>query len=354
MSGLALSPRIAATIDKPELTEVADQIRVLARDIRKNVGRILGALQTGDISRQRAEHVQSGLALLHELDGSPIQLGLRAGGEILLAAQLEAALQDYSKEVSKLIPGIEGLASDALALVSLSDAVTDLGDSGHDVGDLKLRMDAAAQLFAEIQAADGAARYLAGRLANEKGAIAPEAASDPYPIDQRASEFQDRIVYMEAAADDCVVILERLKDVAEALIGDHPANVQISDVSPEPKKGLAVAARIKAIRDKAETDMAAHAGKNTDIIRLLTDAGNPASAYDSDDKLEASGDVSLRFAGLDVGPDGDAFKREFVVLLAKMDCLYTMSAEREVHRAFTKACGLETAEEPDAIEDGLF
>jgi len=31
-----------------------------------------------------------------------------------------------------------------------------------------------------------------------------------------------------------------------------------------------------------------------------------------------------------------------------------MSQERDVHRAFSKACGLEVAEDPVMIDDGLF
>ncbi len=88
MSGLALTTPMAMATDEPQIAQVADRVRILARDISKNVGRILAALQIGDISRQRAEHVQSGLGILDELDRSKRQLRLRAAGEILLAAQL--------------------------------------------------------------------------------------------------------------------------------------------------------------------------------------------------------------------------------------------------------------------------
>jgi hypothetical protein len=326
----------------------------------KNVRRILSALQIGDISRQRAEHVQSGLALIDGGDQSASALRLKAAGELLLGAQLEAALRDYDQQVANLLPSIEGLASDALALAALSDAVTDLGEGGHDLRDLKRRMDGAIQLVAEIQAADGAARYLAGRLATPTGASAgTEAALGRHPLDQKAAAFLDRITYMEAAADDCIGILERLKEASEALIADRPATAQPSEGSPKsqpasPKGLAAAAARIKAIRSKAEDDIAVHAGKNTDILRLLDEAASPPHADEPDDELVAGSYTGLKFTSADLDPDDDAFTVELNVLLSKIEALYTMPQERVVQRAFSKACGLKVAQVADAIEDGLF
>jgi len=349
--------------DNAQLTAMADRARSLARDISKNVGRIIAALQIGDISRQRAEHVKAGLALLDGLDRSARDLRLRAAGEMLLAAQLEAALQDYNHEVSKLLPSIEGLASSALALSALSDVVTELGESGHGLRDLKRRMDAAVQIFVEIQAADGAMRYLAGRLANNKGAITAAGVhpftAESHPLDQKAAHFLDRIIYLEAAADDCVVILERLKEASDALIADPQTAVKASEGLPQSQtasqKGLAAAAdRIRAIRNKAEYDISVQAEKNNDSLRLVDRGAKPAFAEDSSDNVEAGSYAGLNFPSPALGPDDDAFKSELIVLLAKIDGLYAMGQERDVHRAFSKACGLEVAEAPAETEDCLF
>ncbi len=293
---------------------------------------------------------------------------------MLLAAQLEAALRDYSQELAKLLPSIEGLAADAVALAALSDATTHLGDS-DGLRDLKRRMDAALHLVAAIQGANGAMRYLAGRLnengANDKGAkakplIAVGSGSQRHPLDYKACDLLDRVIYMEAAADDCIVILERLKEASDALIADDPSRGQISAVSaysaapqsqkPESQKELAEAAagRIKAILDKAEDDMAAHAGKNTDILRLLDRAAGPAIFQAPDDDLEVGGYAGLKFNSPDLGGDDNDFGGELSVLLSKIECLYAMGQERDVHRAFAKACGLEVADERDELQDGLF
>jgi len=282
---------------------------------------------------------------------------------MLLAAQLEAALRDYGDQVCKFIPSIEGLASAALALLALSDVVTELSDGGDGLRDLKRKMDAAVQLVAEIQAVDGAARYLAGRLTRESeaidGADANRPASGVHPLDQKAYDFLDRIRYMEAAADDCVVILERLKEAADALVADAPATGQISDVSPESQtcsqQGVAAAAeKIKAILDKAEDDIAVHAGKNTDILQLLDRTGSPALLCEPHDELEVGGYTGLNFTFPATAPDDEAFRSKLSVFLSKMDSLYTMGQERDIHRAFAKACGLEIVEEIDVMEDGLF
>jgi hypothetical protein len=221
-------------------------------------------------------------------------------------------------------------------------------------------MDAAIQLVAEIQAADGAARYLEGRLRNPTVASAgTEAPVGRHPLDQKAAEFLDRITYLEAAADDCIIILERLKEASEALIANHPATAQPSEGSPKsqagsPKGLAATAARIKAIRGKAEDDIAVHAGKNTDILRLLDEAASPAVSDEPDDDLVAGSYTGLKFTSTDLDPDDDAFSGALSVLLAKMEGLYTMAQERTVQRAFSKACGLGVADVEDMVEDGLF
>jgi hypothetical protein len=360
MSGLALTTPPPAKTANPELVELTDRARGLARNINKNVGRILARLQIGDISRQRALHVQAGLAILAGLtppDGgrpSASQLKLKAAGEMLLAAQLEAALQDYSAEVFKLIPSIEGLASDALALLALSDVVTELGDGGDGLLDLKHRMDAAVQLVAEIQTADGAARYLAGQLTHNTGVDAAQPASQRHPLDQKASELLDRIVYLEAATDDCIVILERLREASEALITESAAKAPSPASTPELQEGFAAAQTIRAIRDKAESDMAAHAGKNTDIFRLLDRGANPAISHEPHAGLEAGRYSDLKMTSPDMTLYNDALRAELSALLSKIEGLYAMGQERDVHRAFAKACGLQVAEETLAMDDGLF
>jgi len=346
--------------DKAQLTDVAGQASLLARDMSKNVGRILAALQTGDITRQRAQHVQAGLALLTGLDQSTRQRRLKAAGEVLFAAQLEAALQDYSQQVGNLLPSIEGLAASALYLAALSEIVAELGNKGHDLRELKYRMDTAVQLVAEIQAADGAARYLAGRLENDQGAVSSVGASgstsDRHPLDQKASDLLNRVTYLEAAADDCVVILERLKEAADALIADDSSAVQRPAVSrgSQKKRLEASAEKIKAILDKVEDDVAVHAGKNTDILRLFDHDANPTASPVQCGELELGGYEGLKFTSTDPDCDDHTFSVELTALLSNIEKLYAMAQERDVHRAFSKACGLVVAEDTNITDDDLF
>jgi hypothetical protein len=344
--------------DRPDVGEVADRARGLARDINKNVSRILGVLQIGDVSRQRAKHIQSGLELLDGLDGSEGQLKVRATAEMLLAAQLEAALMDHSHEVSKLIPSIEGLASDALALLALSNLATELGQDHEDFRALRRRMDAAVQLVAEIQAADGAVRYLTGRLVNGQGATLnaspAEDLSGRHPLDHKAWELLERVRYMEAAADDCVVILERLKEAAEALCADAPTKGPSAESPFEWRDGLAAAATIQAIREKAGADISAQAGKNSEIFRLLDRDANPAISHEPWGELETGRYAGMKFTVADLSAYDDALKGQLSVILSKIESLYAMSQERDVHRVISQAYGLEVAEEPDESEDGLF
>jgi len=340
MAEPALKTSEEALTDTSEIGEIWDRVQTLARNISYNISCILRALQIGDLSRQRAEHVQSGLALLDGLTESAWRPKVRAAGEILLAAQLEAALLDHGHEVSQLIPSIEGLAIEALSLVALGNVVSELSAADPDYRGLKRRMQSAVQLVAEVQAAKGAANYLAGRLANADGAVVSngcsKAKSGRHPLDHRAAELLGRSAYLEAAADDCVVIMERLKDASDALVADPPIPVQNADHGLEWGKGAAAAATIQAIRVKAQTDIAVHAEKTNDMFGLLDGAAGQCAALPEMTMLDPQ------------------LKAEVSGLFSRIEALYVMRQERDVHRKICKAFGLDAAEEPESTEYDLF
>ncbi len=91
----------------------------LANNVRKQVMRMLVALQIGDITRQRVEHIQTGAALLESMTPAiPVQdaARIRAPLGALLAAQLDATLLDFNHEVEHISTGLEGLSRDAASL----------------------------------------------------------------------------------------------------------------------------------------------------------------------------------------------------------------------------------------------
>jgi hypothetical protein len=94
---------------------VAADVAALAREVRKKVGGVLMALQIGDITRQRAEHVQFGLELLEGLDGDLVgerRERVRAAMLALLRAQLSATITDFRAEMAQIERNMVGIAGD--------------------------------------------------------------------------------------------------------------------------------------------------------------------------------------------------------------------------------------------------
>lgn len=113
---------------------VAGELTGLIRDIRSKMGRALSALQVGDITRQRVEHVQTGLALLRReqeagaaLPPAEMALYLR-----LLALQADDLLSEFHEGCDTVMAGLSGLAADTKELLALGKNARGSATSGSE------------------------------------------------------------------------------------------------------------------------------------------------------------------------------------------------------------------------------
>lgn len=117
------------------LATVAKAVQLVgsvARDIQGRVAIVLGALQVGDSTRQRLEHVVSALQVLEGRERTD-QADPAADAAIvnhicrLLAAQLDAIAIDFDREAGRLLASLRALGPDTERLLTLLD-----NDSGGD------------------------------------------------------------------------------------------------------------------------------------------------------------------------------------------------------------------------------
>lgn len=113
---------------------VAGELTGLIRDIRSKMGRALSALQVGDITRQRVEHVQTGLALLRRepetgaaLPPAEMALYLR-----LMALQADDLLSEFHEGCDTVMAGLAGLAADTKELLALGKNARGSAASGSE------------------------------------------------------------------------------------------------------------------------------------------------------------------------------------------------------------------------------
>ena len=105
----------------------------VAKSVQEKVGKVLSALQAGDVARQRIEHVQAGIAILLDEQakcGTDRQVEvLSQAGIRLLAAQTSALIADFAEQTRVVVASIEGLAGEAKHVLALTGRTG--GDSGE-------------------------------------------------------------------------------------------------------------------------------------------------------------------------------------------------------------------------------
>ena len=113
-------------------TDMARRVADIARDMQQRIAVVLGALQIGDITRQRLEHIVAALEMLAARDRAAgadpvIEAVVRDHIHRLLAAQLLASGADFGREAALLLGSLTALGPDTarlLAMIEVEDAGT--------------------------------------------------------------------------------------------------------------------------------------------------------------------------------------------------------------------------------------
>jgi hypothetical protein len=367
----------------------------LARNIRKKVGRILAALQIGDITRQRIEHVQSGLRLIDRTDhGFSADQGARARAliERLMAEQLDDTMKDFDREVSEIVASMSGLAADARALLKLRDlAYGEGGDSQNGfLRTLARRLEQATALVGEIEtserevlktghASGDAVQVLASRLA----AIQVMKADVQYmalnttlkscrigeagrPLSTIAVELRAHAGYLEQIANQSLVTLNKLRAAADALVQARPGQEGYTCAAEQATAALAAAGRrISDASDRTETDILRLAERGASVLDLLTRSiGRFGFQEEIGEALDLVA-VDLANLAIDAAPCSEDIESGLGGILTKLSANYTMAQERAVQEAFaqtwnisppieTSAPAAAAAAEPVEMDDVLF
>ncbi|SON53975.1 Methyl-accepting chemotaxis protein 1 [Hartmannibacter diazotrophicus] len=111
---------IAARRD--ELDDVAATVCRLAEGVRTRVAKVLSALQIGDVTRQRIEHVEAGVDLVRQM--ARRRPGARPDAFETLAlqllhAQVEALTDDFQCQTRDIVGIIHGFAGEAQSILAL-------------------------------------------------------------------------------------------------------------------------------------------------------------------------------------------------------------------------------------------
>ena len=336
------------------IAEVAASVARIARDIQMKVARALTALQIGDITRQRIEHVQLGLTVtervLGEADLSPEAKG-RAQRRLthLLAEQMADIATDFESEAAKVTQSLAGMAqdtaqiaafqglSDARGAGGLRDLETSLGQAGTLVGEVGAAMDNAQRISLETARAVEALTRRVDAIHRVKRDIQQMAINSSLrcnrlgeigkPLNVIALELSSHAGELETSADQTLAALTALARIA----GDSDGLDQADAIDATRLDG--VRSRLRQAADVIEHDLAGLGVQGAETARSL------AAATDQLGLKEDLGDA-LHTAAITLAEEAGPVVEDLTdiagVVGAAMDEIarcYTMARERTIHAA---------------------
>jgi hypothetical protein len=360
------------------VASTAGSVASLARDIHMRVSRILSALQIGDITRQRVEHIQAGVILL-DTTGRMIvgeqREQIMSSLYTLLASQVSAASTDFHREVSEINQSMAAMAADARELLKLHDMAYG-GSVGAEGGFLRKsgdQIERALDLVDEVEDTErqtidtgrntaAAAHELCSRLEalqNLKDGIrlAVEKAGAPIVASSVvANELGEYVELLQRATGDSMLIAGELEKTAAALVRNWETTGGEQSESAAATAALRVAAgRIRNARDKTEVDISSIVSKGDAVMSMLELSSSRLDFHVAIGEILDAVTADLSRLGKRASPCSNDNTVQLEAMLNRMAKFYSMAQERDVHRSFVTALGVRMSEpEPSQFGDDDF
>lgn len=333
----------------------------LARKIQGKVAGALGALQIGDSTRQRVEHVEAALALLAR---NPAKAALEAPVHSLLAALLEDAAQQMSADIDRLGESLAGVAADAEEVLRLGQLASG-GRGGGESGvlqQLETSIADAMRLVGEIEKGEAAADTI-GRSAGETAAGLGERISTIRSVRTSihflALNAHLKCCHLGAAGGPLSVVavelraragdLETTADQAEAALGELGGAAAARDAEEAPGAGAigrlleTAIAPVRVAAASVGSDLATLASQGAAMVRGLKEATSRLNFHrDVLEVLETAAD-ELSATHAQTAPRSQEDAQALDAILAEIGALYTMARERQIQAAFVEAEGARRA-----------
>lgn len=361
---------------------VAGRIGVQSKQIGQGIAEAVSALQIGDITRQRTEHVGHAVAIL--AGGLVPDAGGDGEGEgaglwsatlpaeqrrtvvatvcRLQSAQLAQAVDDFDGEVQRVVSALAGLACDAREIVRLGAEAygtrartggTFLEGLGADLREADALIKGCAAARSTVDRVAGAATESLGELLRQVEAV------QRIEIDMRlvglntafkcahlGAQGRTLIViaqelrgYANRTVEDSLAVMSGLRDVAtaaEALNGPARRHGAERLAALESETAASVGTLESAGESLAQA-LAALASEGTRVAELLGETVSHITVHKEvgsvlRDAMDRLGRIAAATAGSAASPE--AVKAEVMALVGGR---YTMASERAIHEMFTDA-----------------
>ena len=369
---IALDAHLVATAD------LARRVATVARSIHGRIAAALGALQVGDSTRQRLEHVVSSLQLLEGsvIDGV-VDPAVAAHVDRLLAAQLDATLRDFTRETTALVSSLAELDADTATLAGLIAEQVDGGNraflSGLEHGIRDVERVTTGLRRAEVRTREMAA-VIAATAADLAGWL-DGVRSIALDVQAIAADIRG-LCRGEGTVGRAVTVIATEVDVHVLALDASTIGVARATAV---LGGIDATLRQEAAGDGTGRDMGDALARALAVIHRACDGTGQVAAQGADDSRQfvrlvtgAIEDLRRELAVTDVmtaaidalshrrphAPLTDTAEAALRRLLPAIGRFYTMAREREVHTGFLLpgmdiATPVVTVTEDDD-DDGLF
>jgi len=368
-----------------DLAVQADRIATAARTVRGHVAEAIGALQVGDIARQRLEHLAAAARLVSELPAGEDALLVQRRMAMLLAAQITDTTDQFQGETDRLVGSLRRILPQAKQLLDMSRTVAATGpaEGGAEGGGqtflhrLKNGIAEMATLTGRLREADlqvdriaaatsEAADGMVCRLAQMRRArrdVQLMALNAGFRS-MRAGVNSRPLTIVTAHIHDCANVLDRQVDQIDTLIGTLSAGAsRLGELRGQAGSdaGEALSAALRTIDEGAAHIDTELAKVGEDAAQSLSVLEETIERVDCNDAMRAP---LWRLAGeltqiAEQGEDRELppeAARLHASMLDRLVASYTMAREREIHAAVTGQPIAAAAAAPagDETDDDLF
>jgi hypothetical protein len=352
------------------VSAVAGDVAGIARNIQKRVVRVLQALQIGDITRQRIEHVQDSIRRLQteqELQG--FEGRLMALGYGLLEQQLKSTIEEFHQEVTVVEAAMADMGKHSRELLKLRDMAYGGKSGGGFLADLGARIDQAFVLVNEIEEADksalqtgqataASANQLGKRIAAVQGlkndvqymalnttikcAQIGDAAK---PLSVIAIELRDHGRHLETAA------AAGLSELDELTASTGTLATRDEDGRSSAGDALGIAANlIRDARQRTEAEVGTLVLRGEELLAVIDSSTSRLAFRDEIGNTLETVAEALTVRAAAAPQDASGLEDQLAEMLEQFGSLYTMAQERNVHNDFVDSVGADFAEVHDAIQ----
>ncbi|MDP9809930.1 hypothetical protein J2W42_002789 [Rhizobium tibeticum] len=362
---------------RKNLAAIARDVSAIARGIQSKVASTLSALQVGDITRQRIEHVQSTFSLLDEFlgaeDGRKFDADARRRLENvvhhLTAAQMNDMCKDFHRDSQSVAKTIASFGEDTQEILRLREMSG--GGQGHLMRALESGVSAAHEIVKQVDQATRQADQVsqstlgtAAKLLEAIGNIRVVKTDIHYMAlntNLRCSRLGEEGKSINVVTAELRIFAAKLDESADAIVNGLPtleaAAGRIVPASADPAGGLgenltSAVGNIRAAACTMEDDLKVlyeHGREVANKISLLI--GKLDFQRDLGDVLARCADVLEDVAGTEIADISD-IADAVAPLDRKIFRLYTMVQERNVHRDIVPAMEQGTAAVAEATKVG--